>query len=143
VTSRALVTGLALAGALAPMASACGSGTRGTVDRSPSSAVRAFDATLVGALCESLSLAPSDPGAAGTVFADRAHERLHDLARELEPEDRALTGQLLEAKQAVEADLDAAGIPQDTAELAADLRRLADVTVAGLARLGVPVAGCP
>jgi hypothetical protein len=77
--------------------------------------------------------------AARTTFYDRSHDALHDIARDLDPVDRAAAGRLLEAKQQVEAGLDADPPPPG---LAADLDRLAGVTRAGLALLDVDVPPC-
>lgn len=44
--------------------------------------------------------------AASAVFADRAHEPLHDLAAAVAVRDRGAAGRLLQAKQEVEAALD-------------------------------------
>lgn len=40
------------------------------------------------------------------LFADRAHQQLHDLAAAVAKRDRAMAGRLLEVKQEVEADLE-------------------------------------
>ncbi len=91
------------------------------------------------ALCAARDQAGADVMAARTTFYDRSHDALHDIARALDPVDRAASGRLLEAKQQVETGLDASPPPAD---LVADFQRLADVTRAGLAELDVDVPPC-
>lgn len=56
------------------------------------------------ALCDSeTALAESDVARAGALFADRAHQPLHELAAEVGIDDRSAAARLLEAKQVVEA----------------------------------------
>lgn len=88
-------------------------------------------------LCQARKVAATDPVAARAAFFDRSHEALHIVARVLEPVDRPLAAQLLEAKQKVEAELDA-GPPS----LAGDLGRLSDVYRAGLGRLAIESSPC-
>lgn len=72
-------------------------------------------------------------------FFDRSHDTLHLLALALEASDRQTAGNLLLAKQLVEADLEAT--PVRTA-LTQDLGRLAEVTRSGLARLEISTPPC-
>lgn len=82
--------------------------------------------------------APSAEAAAATFF-DGAHEAMHELARAVEQSDRVSAARLLEAKQAVEADLsNHAAAPA----LAADLSHLFDAAAAGLGRLAIPAPPC-
>ena len=91
------------------------------------------------ALCTARDQAGADVKAARTTFYDRSHDVLHDVARALDPVDRAASGRLLEAKQRVETGLDGSPSPAD---LVAHIQRLADVTRAGLAQLDVDVPAC-
>jgi len=75
---------------------------------------------VVEALCEANDEAARDPEAARRIFFDRAHDALHDIATAAQEVDRSSAARLLEAKHAVETDLEAMGAP----ELASDLGRL-------------------
>ena len=98
---------------------------------------RFWDAAV--AICTARDQAGADVKAARTTFYDRSHDALHDISRALDPVDRAASGRLLEAKQQVEAGLDAS---PPAADLVAGFQRLADVTRAGLAQLDVDVPPC-
>ncbi|MGH9051135.1 MAG: hypothetical protein ACRDY4_15510, partial [Acidimicrobiia bacterium] len=75
---------------------------------------------------------------ARATFFDQSHDDLHELADETAGDDRAAAAELLEAKEAVEADLAAA-----SAALADDLDALVDATRAAVRATGAPVpAGC-
>jgi hypothetical protein len=89
-------------------------------------------------LCEAKAAAGSDPEKARATFYDRSHSALHTVARGLEPVDRALATQLLEAKGKVEAELEA--IPPKPSP--ADLGALDDVYRAGLGRLAITAPPC-
>lgn len=91
----------------------------------------------VAGLCHAAAVAPSDPKAARAAFFDRSHDALHTVARALEPVDRALAAQLLEAMQKVESELDTAA-----PNLAADLGTLLDVDRSGLGRLAITAPPC-
>jgi hypothetical protein len=84
------------------------------------------------ALCEALAEVSRDPAAAAAIFYDRAHARLHDLARAVAKADRVGAARLLEAKQAVESDLDGAtprrALDKDLDMLIAATRRALEVT---------------
>lgn len=88
----------------------------------------------VEAMCEARSAEEEESSA---LFFDRAHGPLHVLADEVATEDRAATAALLEAKQEVEASLEAGS---ETAR--EDLDRLIDATVAALSVLDVEVETC-
>jgi hypothetical protein len=93
---------------------------------------------VVEALCEADDEAARDAEAARRIFFDRAHDPLHDIAEAAEEVDRSSAARLLEAKQAVEADLEAMGAP----ELASDLGRLIVATRDSLEDLSVSTEGC-
>ena len=95
--------------------------------------------TVTG-LCEARRLAPSRPEDAAALFQDRAHLDLHDLAAGVEGRDRAAAATLLEAKQAVEVDIEAERPDGETLER--DLDELLDVTVTGLREIGVEAPTC-
>jgi len=93
---------------------------------------------VVEALCEAQEAAPRDPEQARIAFFDRAHDPLHDIAAAAQEVDRSSAARLLEAKQAVEADLERMRGP----DLAPDLGRLVAATRAALMELSVSVPGC-
>ena len=95
---------------------------------------------VANGLCEALSQAPTDVAAAKRTFNGKSHDGLHLIARGLEQIDRAAAATLLEAKQKVEADFSGS---TTAAQVAADLRTLADVTRSSLARFSVSAAACP
>jgi hypothetical protein len=71
-------------------------------------------------------------------FFDQSHDDLHELADEAAGDDRAAAAELLEAKEAVEADLE-----DSAATLADDLDTLVDATRAAVRATGASVpAGC-
>lgn len=98
---------------------------------------------LVGALegvCQARAQAVAgDVEPARRTFFDRSHDTLHVLALALEPVDRAKAGELLLAKQLVEADLESTPVRD---ALPKDLGRLAEVTRSGLARLEISAPAC-
>ncbi len=71
-----------------------------------------------------------DPSLASTLFFDRAHDRLHELAAAVSDIDRSIEARLLEAKQRVEADLSIDRAPDLAAHLAALAAVAADATEA-------------
>lgn len=74
------------------------------------------------------------------LFEGPAHQALHDLADDLQAADlRPVAGDVLEAKQAVEAALAADPVPDDLSER---LATLVGATSRGLAALGRPVLSC-
>lgn len=94
----------------------------------------------VTGLCEARRVAEAEPDEAARLFTDEAHVPLHDLAAEVEDEDRAAAAALLEAKQAVESDLDDEPLQGETLE--ADLDELLKATVSGLAAIDVEAPTC-
>lgn len=120
--------------ALAVLAAACGGDGEDrtiTVAGQPVAVAPLVDAHA--GLCE----AAAAPAGARAVFFDRSHEALHTVARALEDVDRGLAGELLQAKEKVESELDA-----PPASLPEDLRRLAAVYRAGLGRLAITAPPC-
>jgi cytosine/adenosine deaminase-related metal-dependent hydrolase len=91
------------------------------------------------ALCTAKRQAATDPLVARRVFYDRAHDHLHELARQAQRTDRPTAARLLEAKQRVEHDLDAGAAPQ---RLAGDLDRLLAATDAALTVISIPSPTC-
>lgn len=77
----------------------------------PSSVSQADADQVVGGLCEISGEIRDDVVSGRTVFYDRVHERLHAIADAAQAVDAVAAGSLLEAKQLVEADLEAAGAP--------------------------------
>lgn len=97
-------------------------------------------ADAVDALCDSREdLADGYVAPAVKTFFDTAHAPLHDIAERLSDRDRAAAADLLEAKQAFEAGIEA---NEDSASLSRDLDRLVIATVVGLNELDVEVTGC-
>lgn len=114
--------------ALAVLAStACGRDD----DATSAAPVRSYDGLYQG-LCAARASA-TRPDAARQAFFDRAHQPIHELATAVAREDRAVAARLLEAKQAVERDLDGGA-----AGLAGDLDRLLDTTRRAIAATGQP-----
>ena len=124
--------GSALLLLLVLVAGACAAGRSGAADD-------VYRRALFG-LCVARDQADHTPTRVRTTFFDRSHDTLHELARALEPVDRASTARLLEAKNTIEADLASDPPP---ASLAADLDRLILATRDGLRRLDEPAPGCP
>ncbi|MGH9242945.1 MAG: hypothetical protein ACRD29_01230 [Acidimicrobiales bacterium] len=87
---------------------------------------------VIDALC----MAPDagDALQARTIFFDRAHEPLHQLAADVGDDDRGIEGRLLEAKQRVEADLTSDVSPN----LAADMDGLISATADAIEANGDP-----
>jgi hypothetical protein len=97
--------------------------------------------SIADGLCEAARRADrGEIDAARQSFFGQSHEGLHLIARALQDDDRAATAALLEVKQKVEADFTT---PSPGAQIAADLRRLAELTRSGLARYKVSVDACP
>ncbi len=111
---------------------------RGGRDEAPAPAAAGDPyAPVLPGLCRSFAAAASgDVVGAERVFDDTVHGPLHDIAREATVVDRAVAGQLLEAKQAVEHHFE--GAPADPAVLGRDLARLTGTTRAALTLTGRP-----
>lgn len=120
----------------APPASSGGGTTQ--VDATP-----AADDDLRGAvagLCLALERLATHPARARDAFYDLAHERLHAIAAAVGAEDREAATSLLEAKSAVEADLEA--MPPPPPSLEGDLKRLVATTRSALQALSIPSDPC-
>jgi hypothetical protein len=132
------VGGVALA-ATAALA-ACGSSRNdgGTLDVNGERVERTELREIVEPLCVARAL--EDRDAARAAFFGRAHGPLHTLAKAVQVSDRRAAGELLRAKQAVEADF---GDPAADAALEADLRRLVDEAVQALSEVGIEAKPCP
>lgn len=89
-------------------------------------------------LCLALEQSRTDREGAETIFEDRAHPRLHDIARDTEQEDRAAAAELLQAKNRVEENL-----KSGEGDLTADLGRLLDASRKALEVLELDPPGCP
>ena len=114
-----------------PASSASGpSGSLGVI-----TAATAADA--VGAMCELRRTVDRDE--ANALFFDRVHQTLHVLAAATEVVDRIPAAGLLEAKQAVEADLQAETMPPS---FSADVADLLGATGDALATVDLPDPGC-
>ena len=140
-TPTARLAGLSLAVILSVGGGACGD------DGGPPTSVTVGEvevpATRLAEALQGICLARRQAGgnvqAARTTFFDRSHDTLHLLALALEAEDRQKAGELLLAKQLVEADLESTPVRP---ALAQDLSRLAAVTRSGLARLEISTPPC-
>jgi hypothetical protein len=96
----------------------------------------AADSAVLG-LCELVGT--TDRTSANATFQDRSHQTLHVIAAATEGVDRAVAGALLQAKQVVEADLEAPELPPG---FAGDVGALLDATRAALAAIGVDAVDC-
>lgn len=123
-------------------AAACGTGSNSATSGGRSAARRtpASFTGVVAGLCDAQRQATSDAAASRATFFDRAHERLHEIARRLEDVDRTQAGAVLVTMQRAEADMAPGG---DTTKLAPDLGALVDATRAGVHRLGFTAPACP
>ena len=93
----------------------------------------------VAAICLARETVDNDVEEAQMTFLDRAHVPLHVIAAAVEDEDRALSGQVLEAKQAVEQNFASTPEPE---EMVDDLEALLEVTVEALDVLAIPASTC-
>ena len=95
---------------------------------------------MVASMCAARdAAADGDVDRAGVIFEDDVHLRLHGLADDL-TDDRATAAALLEAKQSVEADLDADAV--DAEGLSSDLGELISATTSALGSRDMEVDGC-
>jgi len=110
-------------------------------DSEPASAVASSAARTYAARWASIAEAEDgEPAGAGTVFYDRAHEGLHELAASTVGVDRAAAARLLGAKQRVEAMLESS---PTGGELVPALSELADATADAAVAVGAAdVEGC-
>jgi len=93
----------------------------------------------VAALCTARNEVTNDRDAANAVFLDRSHVPLHVIAAAVEDEDRALSAEMLEAKQAVEQEFAGKSDPDVLVER---LEELLEVTVEALQVLDIPASTC-
>jgi len=100
---------------------------------------RGSPAAAIDALCRA-GVDP-DAQAAATLFADDAHDALHDLALAVESKDRASAARLYQATEVVESDFSTAGTP--TGNRSANLRALATAASQSAAVLDVATSPCP
>jgi hypothetical protein len=116
----------------------CSEGSDGPGPTPSAGAVsQAVAADAVLGVCEAIAAMPDDPDGAEAAFLDRAHQAIHVVAGALQPVDPGVAGELLVAKQAVEADL-ALGPP------ALDhLEALLTADRAAVERLGLVAPECP
>jgi hypothetical protein len=91
----------------------------------------------LAALCRLRSV--TDRDTANGLFFDRAHLTLHVLAAATEPVDRVPAAGLLEAKQVVEADLQADALPETFPD---DVGALLEATRTALEAVGLPSPAC-
>ena len=91
----------------------------------------------LAALCRLRSV--TDRDTANGLFFDRAHLTLHVLAAATEPVDRVPAAGLLEAKQVVEADLQADTLPETFSD---DVGALLEATRTALETVGLPSPAC-
>ncbi len=126
----------ALAAALMLLTGCGGSSPRSTAAESSTSGAEAvrFQRAHRG-VCE----AAADVERAEAIFFDRAHDALHELAAALAETDRASAARLLTAKEAVEADLEAAARPDILRD---HLLALVGATSDALDRLGIERREC-
>ena len=95
---------------------------------------------IVAALCDARAQVGEGAAAVESIFVDRAHDPLHDLARDSVEINRAVAARLLEAKQAVEAAFETA---RSKDALTVQLDSLIDATRRAVeAATGSAVAGC-
>ena len=94
---------------------------------------------VIDGLCEMSGEIRADVVSGRTVFYDRVHERLHAVAAEAQAVDAAAAGCLLEAKQLVEADLEATGAPAGYEE---HVDNLLVVTQDAVVLIGLADPGC-
>ena len=106
----------------------------------PQSETAPLDGQVVAALCEARGHVLRDAGTAKAIFLDRAHDELHDLAGEVAEIDRSAAARLLEAKQAVEAELERRS---SSADLAEELRALIASTRRALEVISGSAPSCP
>lgn len=135
--------GLILAGSVAALAAALvlfwpGRGGRSEGPRPAAAAPNPYAPVLPGLCRSSAAVSSGDIAGADQVFADTIHGPLHDIAREAGAVDRAMAARVLEAKQAVEQDLERS--QPDPGVLGPNLDRLISTTRAALALTGHPSA---
>jgi hypothetical protein len=122
---------------------ACGAGAPGAspAPSGPSGSLGVMTAEAgtqaLAALCELRGVTDRDQ--ANGLFFDHAHLTLHVLAAATEPVDRVPAAGLLEAKQVVEADLQADALPETFPD---DVGALLEATRTALEAVGLPSPAC-
>ena len=118
---------LAIVAIAAAISAATGEGDQASQASSPPSFELARDG-----VCQAAEAADhGDATRARSVFFDRSHQPLHELAAAAQERDRAATARLLEAKQRVES-----GLEKGSTTLSEDLDALAIVTGRAMAVVG-------
>ncbi|MGQ0678230.1 MAG: hypothetical protein ACT4OM_00985 [Actinomycetota bacterium] len=92
----------------------------------------------IRALCRAGELASENLPASRDEFFARAHDQLHEIARETQRTHRAVTARLLEVKNRVESDFGGS----DAARTESDLRSLLSVSKEALVSLGASTPNC-
>jgi hypothetical protein len=126
--------------------SACGSkgGARDTPTPSgPSGSLGVVTAAEASAavrgICTMETTTTSDPDTANAIFYDEVHEELHVIAAATQVKDRVAAGNLLQAKEKVEAELLGHPLPD---AFPADVKTLEEATRAALDAIGVTAPPC-
>lgn len=107
--------------------------------RAPTAAQSSGPQVAIEGLCEAETLAAGGlQSEAQRVFQDQSHAYLHELAAQLQEQDRVLAGQLLKAKQEVEVALQERSDPETLALRIGALRAVVEsaVAVVGLTNVG-------
>ncbi len=81
----------------------------------------------------------SDPNTANAIFYDKVHEELHVIAAATQVRDRAAAGNLLLAKEKIEAELLEHPLPD---AYPADVKTLEEATRAALGAIGLSAPPC-
>ncbi|MGH9001161.1 MAG: hypothetical protein ACRDY7_17420 [Acidimicrobiia bacterium] len=121
-------------------ACASGDGSKPTLNVDEQQVATSTLRGIVDGLCAAREQAAENREASRSAFLGRAHDPIHTLARAVQVTDRAAAGELLRAKQAVEADFgEAAG----GGDLEGDLQHLVEETVRALKVVGIKAKECP
>ena len=124
---------------LALVTVACGANAGGTTDLHGGLTQDQVDEAMA-ALCDIAQGQVTGLDDVRAAFQNRAHETLHHVAAVAEEEDGAAAAALLEAKFAVEADLEQDEAPAGLADHAA---ALAGATAAAIRVIGFTAEACP
>lgn len=126
----------------AAMLVACGSSGKDerTLDVSGERVATSTLREIVDGLCAARGRASEDRQAARTAFFGRVHEPIHTLAKAVQVTDRRAAGDLLRAKQAVEADF---ADPAGDGDLEGNLERLVEETIRALKVVDIGAKSCP
>lgn len=136
MSRRAVVIGAVVVAAIVAVALVVAAGGDGEPD---SSQAAGRFGPMYSALCRARAQAAAgDVDRARRSFFDDAHQPLHELASAVADTDRPVAARLLEAKEAVEADL-----RRSAPNLAADLDRLVAASREAMAKTGPGPGPCP